>query len=238
MLDLTAGAGVTKERAQALTEVVTGEVGKSMDCAVLSRAEIEALMQFEVDRQLAGCDTDSCLSDVGDALGVQRLITGSVQRVDDHVVVALRIIDMNTLHVEKRVTDSARRDEALVPFVRWLAMRLTRGDEAAGDRPSVPAEIAVDDDNNPWRTAAWALLISGGTAAVLGLASGGAALGVQETLPSLKTARGADTVFIAQLEGAGPWLAGGANLGLYVGAGLAAIGAVLFFIPNDSGDAS
>ena len=62
-------------------------------------------------------------------------------------------------------------------------------------------------------------------------------VGTAEALPSLKSARGADAGRIAQLEAAGPWLAGGANLGLYVGAGLVVVGAALFFVPDTATDA-
>ena len=56
---------------------------------------------------------------------------------------------------------------------------------------------------------------------------------MQETLPSLKSARGTDRGQVANLEEVGPWLAGGANLGMYVAAGLGVAGAVLFFFPGE-----
>jgi len=240
VLDLVHGDGVTQERARALTEVVTGEVGAHLladrgGCAVLSRAEIESLVRFEVERQVAGCDSDGCLAELGDALGVSKLVTGSVQKVDDDVVVSLRVIDMATMHVERRVTDSAASSEALVPFVRWVAQRLTRGDTAAGPRPtSSISQLA--NQQSPWTTAAWATVGVGGATLVLAGLSGAGAFGVQEALPALKTARDADAARVRQLEEAGPWLAGGANLGLYVSGALIVVGGALFFVPAPSAE--
>ena len=135
VLDVTAGEGITPQRAQALTDVVTSEVGAHMACSVISRAEIEALMNFEVSRQASGCDSEGCLAELGDALGVSRLVIGSAQRVDGATLISLRLVDMEGMRVLKRVTDSTTTDEAVLPFVSWLARRLVAGDDAAGPRP-------------------------------------------------------------------------------------------------------
>lgn len=232
VLDLAAGEGITVERARSLTEVVTGEVGTHLDCAVLSRAEIEALMDFEVGRQAGGCDTDSCIAELGEALGVSRLVLGTVQRVDDDVLVSLRLVDMETMRVLRRVTDATRRDDALLPFVGWLARRLVLSDAAAGERP-VDETRVVQRRPSGWRLGAWTGVVGG--AVVLGLAgtSGLSSLGVNEALTGVKTARVVDASRVAALEEAGPWLAGGANLGLYVGAGLVVVGGALFFLPGE-----
>ncbi len=232
VLDVTAGEGITAQRAQALTDVVTSEVGAHMDCSVISRAEIEALMNFEVSRQASGCDTEGCLAELGDALGVSRLVIGSAQKVDGATLISLRLVDMDGMRVLKRVTDSTSTDEAVLPFVGWLARRLVAGDALAGPRP-VDDTVVVERRGTIWRTLAWAGVGSAAAVGVLALASGGGSLAVQETLPSLKSARGADRGQIANLESAGPWLAGGANLGLYVAAALGVTGAVFFFFPAD-----
>ena len=84
-----------------------------------------------------------------------------------------------------------------------------------------------------WRTLAVTGVISGGAALALGVMSGGATLVAQEALTELKTARVVDRSRVESVEAAGPWLAGGANLGLYVGATLVVIGGALFFLPGE-----
>jgi len=232
VLDLAPGEGITTERARSLTEVVTAEVGAHLGCAVLSRAEIEALMDFEVSRQAGGCDTDSCIAELGEALGVSRLVLGTVQRVDDDVLISLRLVDMEGMHVLRRVTDATRRDDALLPFVGWLARRLVLDDATAGPRPVDDTRV-VQRRMSGWRLAAWSGVVGGGAVLGLGGLGGLLSLGVNEALTGLKTARVTDASRVATLEEAGPWLAGGANLGLYVGVGLAAVGGALFFLPGD-----
>lgn len=232
VLDLAPGEGITLERARALTEVVTTEVGAHLDCAVLSRAEIEAMMNFEVGRQAGGCDTDSCLTELGEALGVSRLVIGTIQMVGDDTLISLRLVDMQSARVLQRVTDATRHDDALLPFVGWLARRLIVGDTAAGERPVEDVRV-VQRQMSGWRIGAWTGLVGGG--AVLGLAgvAGLLSLGANEALTGLKTARVTDASRVEAIEQAGPWLAGGANLGLYVGAALVVVGGALFFLPGE-----
>lgn len=232
VLDLKPGEGVTLERARALTEVVTSEVGATLSCAVISRAEIEALMDFEVSRQQGGCDTDSCLAELGEALGVSRLVLGTIQQVDGQTLVSLRLVDMQSTQVLRRVTDATAKSDAVIPFVRWLSRRLILGDDDAGVRPVDDTRV-LERQMNLWRSLAWASVVGAGIAGVGGGVLGASSLVVQETLPSLKSARGADRGQIEGLQGAGPWLAGGANLGMYVGVALGAVAVGLFLLPAD-----
>ena len=235
VLDLQAGEGVTKERAAALTEVVTAEAGAHLPCSVLSRTEIRALVSFEVERQLSGCDASGCLAEIGEALGVDRLVLGTISRIDARTLVSLRLVDMKTMQVARRITDSFEGpDDQSLKWIAWLADRLALADEAAaGPRPVVDTPAVVERRATVWRTLAWTGVgIGAGVLAVAG-GLGGTALGISAALPSMKTARGANRAQITSLEETGPWLAGGANLGLYVGAGLALVGGGLFFAPGE-----
>jgi hypothetical protein len=240
VLDLQPGEGVTLERARALTEVVTTEVARHLladsgGCTVLSRAEIQALVSFEAEREMAGCDTTSCLGEIGDALGVDRVVLGTIARVDDRTLVSLRLVNMKTMVVQRRVTDSfVGRDDDALPWIAWLATRVSVDDEAsAGVRPVVDAPTVVERKATVWRALAWTGVGTGAGVLVVAGALGGAALGISAALPSIKTARTTDRAQIEGLEGDGPWLAGGANLGLYLGVGLVVVGGALFFAPGD-----
>lgn len=240
VLDLAPGEGVTVERAQSFTEIVTSEIGAQLKtdgvvCSVLSRAEIRALVSFEVERQLSGCDASSCLSEIGDALGVDRVVLGSFSRIESRSLVSLRLVDMTSMEVVKRVTDSFEGDDRdAVRWIAWLAKRLALDDEAdAGPRPVVDKPRVVERRATLWRSLAWTGVLGGGGALVVAGALGGAALGVSASLPATKSARTVNRAQVESLEEAGPWLAGGANLGLYVGAGLVVIGGALFFAPGE-----
>ncbi len=236
VLDLAPGEGVTVERAASLSEVVVGEVGASLrGCSVVSRSELRALVSFETERQLSGCDSEGCLAEVGEALGVDRLVIGTVARVDTRTLVALRLVDMRDLRVLRRVTDSfdGPAGDALA-WVAWLARRLVLDDEsAAGPRPVADRRHVVERRMSVPRVLAWTGVGVGGALLVTSAGLGGATWALSGALPAMKTARGADREQIEGLEATGPWLAGGANLALYAGATLAIVGGGLFLVPGD-----
>lgn len=234
VLDVDAGAGVLAENAATLTDVVTGEVAEGMTgCSVLARSELRALLNFETERQLAGCTDESCLAELGDALGVDRLVMGSLSKLEGHTVLALRLVDLKRARVERRVTDSSTEAD-LVPFAAWMARRLVRGDEAAGPRPEgAGAKTQPPPRMTAARQAAWASTATGAGMMFVAGGLGLATWGISETVTSIKVRRGTDVRDVRDLENAGPWLAGGSNLALYLGAAALVVGAGLFFLPAE-----
>lgn len=236
VLDLAPGEGVTVERAAALSEMVVGEVGANLrGCSVVSRSELRALVSFETERKLSGCDSESCLEEIGEALGVDRLVIGTVARVDTRTLVALRLVDLRDLRVLRRVTDSFEGPAGeTLTWVGWLARRLVLDDEsAAGPRPVADRRLLVERRMSVARTLAWTGVGVGGALLVTSAGLGVASWSLSGALPALKTARGADREQIEGIEATGPWLAGGANLALYTGAALVLIGGGLFLVPGD-----
>src|SRR5687768_16999194 len=79
--------GVGKDLAENLTDVVTVALGRLGVFDVLSRADIERMLQFEQQRQAIGCESDmQCLAEIGGALGVALLVSGSVGKVGSSYV--------------------------------------------------------------------------------------------------------------------------------------------------------
>lgn len=234
VLDLQAQQGIAQESAEVLTDVIASAVRGPLSCSVLSRTDIRALIGFEEERQLAGCESGSCAAEIGEALGVDRLIIGSIARLDERVVISLRLLDMHELAVLASVTDSyIGPDAGAVPFVQWLARRLVAGDDAAGPRPSVESRIVMERRMTPWRKLAVAGVGLSAVSGVAAVAFGAGLVAVESALPVQKTARPADRQQIEELEALGPQLAGGVNLSLYIGAACLLAAGVLFFLPAE-----
>lgn len=227
VFDIEAGEGVTSERARALGEVVTAAVADAVPaCHVLARAELRAMVSVETERQLGGCDMDSCLSEVGAALGVDRAVMGTVAVVEDTLVVTLRLIDLGQARVEARASESSRGDAVVI--TRYAARRLMLGDDA-GDRPPEPP--AAEAPASLARTLAWTGVGVGAGLSALSLALGGGTLVAATVSTSLKSTRGTPARDVDSVDAVGPWLAGGSNLALYLAAGSVVVGGALFFLP-------
>ena len=244
VLDLENGEGVSKERASALTDVVTQELMQRSGCSVLSRSDIRAMLSFEAEKQLMGCENDSCMAELGGALGVENLITGKISKINDSSLISLRETALKTSKVLRRATDSfTGEDDETIAFMAWLARKLVVDDPAiVGPRPTARPKVVAQSgvhvlqrQQSAWRTLAWTGVV---LASITGVLTAGAAT---TTLVMSNTVKSGKEAAVTQgqqgtvqtLSELGPWFADGSNIGLYVTAGLLVPTIGLFFLPAD-----
>ncbi len=133
VLDLT-GKGVPADLVENLTDVVTVALNKLGVFEVVSRADIQRMLAFEQNKQMLGCESDaSCLAEIGGALGVALLVSGSVGKVGSQYLIQLNLTDTATVTVrsrEQREVDSADELTAQVEAAaRFLVRELLAGEQ-------------------------------------------------------------------------------------------------------------
>jgi hypothetical protein len=143
VMDLSA-AGVDKTVAANVTQILSAEIKKVEGATVVSRDDVLAILQLEKDKTLLGCSEDEqCLAELGDALGVERLVIGSVGKLADSYLIALKLISTKKVGVENRITESYQGNEAeLLRAIRHAARALL-GIEVAGTG-TLAASTTVD----------------------------------------------------------------------------------------------
>ena len=109
-----------------LSEIMIAEIDMLGKYEVISKSEIKAMIGFEQEKQLLGCQDDtSCLAEIGGALGVDRLITGTVGKIGKNIIVSIKYINTKTVKVEARVYENFKGDETLlVDTIKRLIPRL------------------------------------------------------------------------------------------------------------------
>ena len=119
-------AGVAPSTAINLTQVLSSEIKAMKGTSVIGRDDLKTLLDFEAQKQLVGCTSDSsCLSEIGAALGVDYLVAGHVGKVAESYIISLRLIAPQTVEVKSRVTESyVGAEEQLVGAVRHAVARL------------------------------------------------------------------------------------------------------------------
>ncbi|MBS2030498.1 MAG: hypothetical protein JST54_21530 [Deltaproteobacteria bacterium] len=95
VMPLSAGEGVNDGTAKAITASVVGEVRRRPGLAVLTSEDVQAVVSVDRQRQMLGCTESSCLAELGGALGVAQVITGSVARLGASWLIHLQVIDAN-----------------------------------------------------------------------------------------------------------------------------------------------
>lgn len=139
--------GVEGQLAKNLSDVVTAALGRLGVFDVLSRADIQRAMVFETQKQMLGCESQtSCLAEIGGALGVALLVTGSVGKVGANYIINLALTDSSTVTVVAREQREVTRAEELTAAVegasRFLVRSLLAGQQ--GDLVLMASESAAD----------------------------------------------------------------------------------------------
>lgn len=125
VLALQAESGLSQGAANLLTELITTDLSKSEQYEVLSSADIATLLGFERQRQLAGCkEDDSCFAEIGSALGVDLLVTGSVGALGKVRVLTIRAYDAKKSRPFGRETTTVDDEAKLVDATRATAAKL------------------------------------------------------------------------------------------------------------------
>lgn len=141
--------------ASAATRVMAAAAAEVPGYTVLSTADLRAMVNLEADRQNAGCTTNSCLTELADAMGAGLVMFGSVSTLGDTTTTTVSLYASATQAVQKRSFTSSTN--GIASPLRAATITLLRGRE-----PPSPA-----------------LLIAGaGTAVVGGVAAGVGALQV------------------------------------------------------------
>jgi TolB-like protein len=93
VLRLEARAGVDDRVVDLFGDALAGELRKRPGLTVIADADVAAMLGVERRKQMLGCTDAGCLAEIGGALGVDRIVHGSVGRVGGSLVVNLSSVD-------------------------------------------------------------------------------------------------------------------------------------------------
>jgi hypothetical protein len=132
-------SGVPKEFAENLTQVLSVALKRIEGTSVVGKQDILAMLQLEEHKSLVGCEGEtSCISEIGGALGVDKMVVGNVGKMAESYVVSLRLIDPREAKVESRVTELFQgQEDQLIRAVRLAGRRLL------GIEKGSPGQLAI-----------------------------------------------------------------------------------------------
>ena len=111
MLELTAGRDVDATVAKSLSEVALTKLQALNMGDCIGWSDIKELLTLEMEKQLTECANDSCMADIGGALGVELMISGNISRVGSQYVVNLKVLDVRNARAVNRVSRSVAANE-------------------------------------------------------------------------------------------------------------------------------
>ncbi len=131
--------GVSEIEASVLTERLALELFRTGRFTVLERGKMEEIL-IEQDFQLTGCVSEECLVEVGQLLGVEQMMAGSVSRIGNTYSVILRLISAETGAIVQVASYDQKGaiDELLSAGMRVVALSIA-GEPVEAAKPSIAA---------------------------------------------------------------------------------------------------
>jgi hypothetical protein len=102
---------IEKETVEIISSLLVAELDASRRYRVISSADINAMLGLEKMKDAAGCDDVACAAEIGGALGVKYLVSGSVSRLGHEFIVQVSLIDVSRATVMERGRAVVEDDE-------------------------------------------------------------------------------------------------------------------------------
>jgi hypothetical protein len=124
---LIARTGVEAAKADLLSDALIGELRKRPGLTVVTEGDVAAVLGLERQKALMGCnESSSCLTEIAGALGVDRIVHGSVGRVGASLLVNLSSLDAKTARPVTSVSERLKgaSEEAFLDALPRVASQL------------------------------------------------------------------------------------------------------------------
>jgi hypothetical protein len=101
-------SGIDPRVARITTGSIVAELRKLEGITVIGLDEVQAMLDFEAQKQLAGCTDESCLADIAEALGADIIVVGDLAAVGEEHLFGLRRVDQRNARVAGQVNQRLR----------------------------------------------------------------------------------------------------------------------------------
>ena len=192
--------GVPENEVSALSDRLRTELFRTGAFDVMERGKMQDVLKEQGFQQSGACNTDACAVEIGQMIGVQKIIAGSLGKVGKTYTVNLRMIDVKTGRMERSVTEdyTGEIDKLLTSTMKTVANTLANSvatdqkaekkqDTKTEKKPSAQAMPNPESENRskPFYAKWWfwggiGLLGAGGAAAAL---AGGSSTPAAEEIP-------------------------------------------------------
>jgi len=127
VMDVEHGRGIDDELTQAITQSMTRELEAMGVFEAISNEDIRQMLKAQQEKELMGCDTASCLSEIASALGAEFTVFGSLVLLDGTYLLQLQLVqtdEARTLARSQREFEGSATE--LIDVARGLLKVLVR----------------------------------------------------------------------------------------------------------------
>jgi curli biogenesis system outer membrane secretion channel CsgG len=162
--------GVPEVEVSALSDRLRSELLNTGSFDVMERGKMQDILREQGFQQSGACNTDACAVEVGQLIGVEKMIAGSLGKVGRTYTVNLRLISVKTGRIERSVTRdyAGEIDKLLTMEMKQVAQILAASVGGKQVTPqSKPAAVSKPIYKKWWFYAGIGAVAAGGAAAAL-----------------------------------------------------------------------
>lgn len=140
VMTLHGSSGITKDECELLSDRLRVEFFKTGMVDVMEREQMAEILKEQGFQQSGACTNESCLIEMGQILGVKKLVSGSIGKVGSLYLLNVRVIDIKTAKISRTVSEDVKGDlEEVVGRLADVARRLCEPEQiqqAAAPQPT------------------------------------------------------------------------------------------------------
>jgi TolB-like protein len=120
------GQGVGETDAAVITDRIRTELLNTGSFRVMERSQMEAIFKEQGFQQSGACSDNACIVEMGQKLGVEQMIFGTIGRVGEIFTISLRMVNVATGEVLFSATEDCRCpvEEVLTTSAKNIAVKL------------------------------------------------------------------------------------------------------------------
>ncbi len=103
-----------KELARSLSDYLQARISQLPGRNVMSSFEVQRLLDLEIEKQGAGCENDSCMAEIADALDADGVIFSRLTRLGQQWVLSVTFYDARARRATSRILVRAKKEEKLL----------------------------------------------------------------------------------------------------------------------------
>ena len=112
VMEFTSKGGVTQDQMDALSDMLSNQIRSMGNYKVIGKSDIRSMLTMEEQRQrLSTCTDQSCLAEIGGALGARWVVVGNVSLFGKTYLLNLKLIDVVGASVASGVSRSIEGGE-------------------------------------------------------------------------------------------------------------------------------
>ena len=112
VMEFTSKGGVTQDQMDALSDMLSNQIRSMGNYKVIGKSDIRSMLTMEEQRQrLSTCSDQSCLAEIGGALGARWVVVGNVSLFGKTYLLNLKLIDVVGANVASGVSRSIEGGE-------------------------------------------------------------------------------------------------------------------------------